>query len=111
MRNHFRYGLAASGLSVGLVLFLAPRASGQAAYGTIIGTATDPSGAAVANAQVTATDTEKGVSQTTTTNDSGNYTLSNLTPGDYKVTNEPQGFKTHVQASLPVIGGSSTILN
>src|SRR5260370_14992462 len=91
--------------------FLAQTANGQAAFGTIIGTATDPSGAGVPNVQVTATDTEKGVSQTTTTNDSGNYTLSNLTPGNYKVTLEAKGFKTLVQANLPVIVGSSTAMN
>ncbi len=91
--------------------FLARTANGQAAFGTIIGTATDSSGAGVPNAQVTATDTEKGVSQTATTNESGNYTLSNLTPGNYKVTIEAKGFKTFVQATLPVIVGSSTTLN
>src|SRR5712664_4272318 len=103
--------LAASLLVVASFGFLAQTANGQAAFGTIIGTATDPSGAGVPNVQVTATDTEKGVSQTTTTNDSGNYTLSNLTPGDYKVTIEAKGFKTYVQANLPVIVGSSTTLN
>ena len=111
MRSHFRYGLAASGLCVALVLFLAPKASGQAAFGTIIGTAADPSGAGVPNAQVMATDTEKGVSQTTSTNDSGNYTLSNLIPGNYKVTIEAKGFKSAVQANVPVIVGQSTTAN
>src|SRR5712664_1862613 len=103
--------LAASLLVVASFGFLAQTANGQAAFGTIIGTATDPSGAGVPNVQVTATDTEKGVSQTTTTNDSGNYTLSNLTPGNYKVTLEAKGFKTFVQENLPVIVGSSTTLN
>jgi outer membrane receptor protein involved in Fe transport len=111
MRKRFRQGLAASGLSVVLVLFLAPKASGQAAYGTIIGSATDTSGAGVPNAKVTATDTEKGTSQETSTNDSGNYTLSNLIPGNYKVTIEAKGFKTFAQENLPVIVGSSTTLN
>src|SRR5205807_6066134 len=90
---------------------LTPKVSGQAAYGTIIGTATDPSGAGVPKAKVTATDMEKGVSQETSTNDSGNYTFSNLIPGNYKVTIEAKGFKTYVQASMPVIVGSSTTMN
>jgi hypothetical protein len=87
------------------------KANGQAAYGTIIGTASDQSGAGVPDAVVTATDVEKGVSQTTTTNDSGNYTVSNLTPGNYKVAIEKKGFKTYVQENLPVIVGVSTPLN
>jgi len=109
--KHFRGSLAASLLCAACFVLLTRTANGQAAYGTIIGTASDPSGAGVPNAQVTATDTEKGVSQTTTTNDSGNYTLNNLTPGNYKVTVEAKGFKTFVQENLPVIVGSSTTLN
>ncbi len=109
--KRFRGSLAASLLCAACFVLLTRTANGQAAYGTIIGTASDPSGAGVPNAQVTATDTEKGVSQTTTTNDSGNYTLNNLTPGNYKVTVEAKGFKTFVQENLPVIVGSSTTLN
>src|SRR5258708_36570291 len=103
--------LAASLLIAASFGFLARTTNGQAAFGTIIGTATDPSGAGVPNGQVTATEVEKGVSQTTTTNESGNYTLSNLTPGNYKVSIEAKGFKTFVQGNLPVIVGSSTTLN
>lgn len=69
-----------------LVLFFAPKARGQAAYGTIIGTVQDPSGAAVPNATITVTDIGKGASRSTATNESGYYTVSNLVPGDYKVT-------------------------
>src|SRR5260370_13677710 len=91
--------------------FLTQTANGQAAFGTIIGTATDASGAGVPNAEVKATDIEKGVSQTTTTNDSGNYTFTNLTPGNYKVTVEAKGFKTSVQSNVAVIVGQSTTVN
>src|SRR6266850_1806547 len=95
--KRFRGILAASLLCAACFVFLTRTANGQAAYGTIIGTASDPSGAGVPNAQVTATDTEKGVSQTTTSNDSVNYTLSNLLPGAAKnpwqhgQTENPQG--------------------
>jgi hypothetical protein len=54
--KRFRGFLAANLLCVALLL-LTQKAHGQAAFGTIIGTATDSSGAAVPNAQVTATDT------------------------------------------------------
>ncbi len=103
--------LAASLLIAASFGFLAQTTNGQAAFGTIIGTATDPSGAGVPNAQVTATDIEKGVSQTTTTNDSGNYSFTNLTPGTYKITVEDKGFKTAVQSNVPVIVGQSTTVN
>jgi len=93
------------------VLSFEPKVSGQAAFGTIIGTVTDPTGGAVVGAQVTITDLGKGVSQTATTSDTGFYSVTNLTPGDYKVSVESKGFKTFVQANLPVIVGSSTTLN
>ncbi len=106
-----KYSLVVGALCAALVLFLAPQVRGQAAFGTIIGTVTDPSGAGVAGAKVTATDTAKGVSMDTTTNESGNYIFTNITPGDYKITVEAKGFKTLVQANAPVIIGQSTTAN
>jgi len=58
-----------------------PKAFAQAVYGSILGTITDPSGAAVGNAKVTVTDQRKGTSDTTTTNDSGNLQRHALDPG------------------------------
>ncbi len=61
-------------VGLGLLLLGAPvTAFGQAVYGNIVGTVTDASGAAVPNAKVTIVDTGKGVSFTTTTNSTGNY--------------------------------------
>src|SRR6266478_6037405 len=51
---------------------------GQAVYGSIIGTITDPQGAAVANAKVTVLDERKGTTDTTTSNESGNYSVTHL---------------------------------
>src|SRR6202165_2626826 len=66
---------------------------GQAVYGSILGTVTDPQGAAVANAKVTVLDQRKGTSDTTTTNDSGNYSVTHLIPDVYTVRVEAPGFK------------------
>ena len=65
----------------------------QAVYGSILGTVTDPQGAAVAGAKVTVTDQRKGTTDTTTTNDSGNYSVTHLVPDVYTVRVEGQGFK------------------
>ena len=111
MRNFLKFVVDVSALCFALILLLAPNALGQAAYGTIIGTVTDPSGAGVPVAKITVTDKEKGVFQSTTSNDSGYYTVGNLTPGDYKVSVEAKGFKTVVQENLQVIVGSSTTVN
>jgi len=98
-------------LCLALVLLVAPEALGQAAFGTIIGAVTDPSGAGVPNAKITVADKEKGVSVSATSNDSGYYTVSNLVPGDYEATIGAKGFKNVVRENLPVIVGSSTTVN
>jgi len=76
-----------------LVTLTAQPVWGQAVYGSIIGTVTDPQGAAVPNAKVTVLDQRKGTSDTTTTNDSGNYSVTHLIPDVYTVRVEAPGFK------------------
>ena len=77
-------------------LFASTSAYGQAVYGNIVGTVTDSSGAAVPNAKVTITDTNRGVSVNTTTNESGNFSQRFLIVGRYQVRVEAQGFKVTV---------------
>src|ERR1700730_14032285 len=80
-------------ICVCLVTLTAQPMWGQAVYGSIIGTITDPQGAAVANAKVTVIDQRKGTSDTTTTNDSGNYSVTHLIPDTYAVRVAAPGFK------------------
>jgi hypothetical protein len=87
--------LLASVVIFGLLCSVAvPMAFGQATSGNVIGTISDPSGAAVANAKVTVKSQTKGTAVETTTNGSGNYTVTHLIPDVYEVTIENQGFKT-----------------
>src|SRR5581483_3995301 len=79
------------------------RASAQAVFGSIDGTVTDPQGAAVAGANVTVTDQNKGTTQTTTTNESGNYSVTHLIPDSYSIKVEAQGFKTSEQKDVTVL--------
>lgn len=69
-------------------------ATGQAIYGNILGTVTDPSGAAVNGAKVTATSQSRNISVEADTNDSGNYSITHLIPDVYTVRVEASGFKT-----------------
>jgi hypothetical protein len=80
----------------------ASRASAQAVFGSILGTVTDPQGAAVPGAKVTVTDKNKGTTQQTTTNDSGNYSVTHLIPDLYSVKVEAQGFKSTEQQNVTV---------
>ena len=76
-----------------LCSFCVPGAYGQAVFGSILGTVTDPSGAAVANAKITVLDQAKGTTEQTTTNSSGNYSVTHLIPDVYTVRMEGAGFK------------------
>jgi Carboxypeptidase regulatory-like domain len=66
----------------------------QSDRGAIAGTVTDPSGAVVPNAKVTATNLDTNEVRETTTSDVGSYQLPELKAGPYKVVVESQGFKT-----------------
>ncbi len=79
-----------------------PAAFGQAVYGSILGTVTDPQGAAVAGAKVTVTDQRKGTSDAATTNADGNYSVTHLIPDTYTVRVEAAGFKTSEQKDVLV---------
>ena len=64
--------LALFALCISMVLFgLSGIASAQQVFGSIVGTVTDPSGAAVNNAKVTITDMQKGTKFEVDTNESG----------------------------------------
>ncbi len=73
--------------------FAVPSFSQTQVFGTISGTISDKSGAVVPGAQITITNKSTGLSQTTKTNDSGYYVLSNLPSGKYDVTAEKEGFQ------------------
>lgn len=60
---------------------------------TVLGTVTDPSGAAVPNAKVTLLNVQTGVSTQLTTDENGNYQFLNQRIGSYRVTAEAGGFK------------------
>jgi len=90
-------------LTVCVIFALASTAAlGQAVFGNIVGTSTDPQGAAVANVKVTVTSTTKDTSVSTTTNESGNYSVTHLIPDIYKVKFESAGFKAFEQGNVPV---------
>ena len=72
----------------------------QAVSATIVGTVTDTSGAVVAGAKVTLTETNTGVDRASVTNASGNFTYPNLPPGAYRVTVEMPGFKKEVHGGI-----------
>lgn len=77
-------------------------AFGQAVYGSVFGTITDPSGAAVPGATVTVTSATKGTKFETTTNADGNYSVTHLIPDTYNVRAEGAGFKAFETKNISV---------
>lgn len=67
---------------------------GQEVTAGIVGTVTDPSGAPINGAAVTATDKDRGTIWTAKTNDSGAYNLTRLPVGTYRLQVVAQGFAT-----------------
>ncbi|HKP73402.1 MAG TPA: TonB-dependent receptor [Pyrinomonadaceae bacterium] len=85
-----------------LVLVWAISASAQSDRGTITGTVTDPAGAIVVEAKVTATSLTTGEVREATTTDDGAYTLPELKAAPYRLTVEKAGFKTATVENIQV---------
>src|SRR5262245_54529114 len=87
-----------------VILFaaIAPRVSAQTLYGTLVGNITDPSGASIAGAKVSAANTATGFNREATTDDRGGYLFSDLQPGTYRITVTAQGFAGFTQTDAKV---------
>ncbi len=79
----------------------------QAIYGSVYGTVTDPSGAAVSSATVTVTDVQKGTTQTAVTNGTGNWSVDHLVPDDYIVKVDAPSFSSSTTNQLQVHADAS----
>jgi len=89
-------------LSLCWCLLWPPVARAQAVYGSIFGTVTDQSGAAVPGARMTITSVQKGTKSETTTNGTGNYSVTHLIPDEYELRSEAVGFKVIEYTNIPV---------
>jgi hypothetical protein len=90
------------GLLAAVFAGLAP-ANAQETTGSINGFVTDPSGAAVAGATVTATDATRGTAYPTQTNGDGAYYLTHLPIGKYAVKVEARGFQIAVHSAFDLV--------
>jgi len=94
----------------------------QTETGQVTGTVTDPQGAVVAGANITVASKDTGAMRSATTTGEGNFTVTNLKPGNYDVKVEGAGFaarlvpvqvtvgtKTTVDVELAVSGGGESV--
>jgi hypothetical protein len=86
-----------------LVLISFSEAFAQTTYATITGTIRDPSGAAVADAKVTATNSETGIVSTAQSNKDGVYTVTQLREGSYLVSVQAAGFSEALATDVVLV--------
>ena len=85
-------------LLAGAMLIVASALQAQVESGKVVGTVRDASGAVVAGAAVTVTETQTNAERKTASNNGGEYVVTELKPGTYTVKAERAGFKTAVEA-------------
>ena len=81
------------------------------AYGTILGTVTDNSGAVLANASVDVTNTATNVTNHVQTSSSGDYTAPSLQPGSYRVTVQVPGFQKSITSNVTLVVAQQARVN
>ena len=94
-----------------LMLCIPFGASAQGGRGGISGLVTDPAGASVSGAKVTALNTATGITLDSVTNDAGLYSFVSLNPGTYVVTVTQTGFEGLAQTNVSVTVDQVTTVN
>jgi hypothetical protein len=111
--KYFRL-LVGTGMTVALAAVMALQPSAAAAqslYGSVTGTVADGSGATVPGATVSIKNEATGLELTTTTDETGTYTIRNITGGTYTLRASLQGFKEFVQTGVPITAGGIVRIN
>jgi Carboxypeptidase regulatory-like domain len=83
----------------------------QVSTGTISGTVTDSSGAALPGVSVVVLDQDTGISRTVETDSQGHYSAVSLSLGHYRVTGTRDGFKTAVREGIQLTVGREEVVN
>ena len=96
-----------------LVLLAIQFAYGQAqsTSGDLKGTIVDPTGASIANAKITLTNAERGLTRNTVSDGEGGYNVPLLPPGVYRMRVEANGFKVQVLDEIAIRVGDSINLD
>jgi hypothetical protein len=92
-------------------MLFAIAAQAQTLDGTLRGEVSDPTGAVIAGAKVTATNVATNVSVDTTTTGAGTYNFPNLLPGTYTVAVEAPGFARYTREQVQVRTNQVTDVN
>src|SRR5687768_4901058 len=77
----------------------------------ISGSVRDQTGAVLPGVEITATQTETGISRNTITNETGSYVLPNLAIGPYRLEATLPGFRTFAQTGIVLEVNTSPVIN
>src|SRR5438093_7204965 len=114
-RKAISYGFLRASLTMTVVLLLvflsASPVRAQVDTGTILGTVTDASGAAINGAKMTLTNEGTSAALSTTTAPDGRYKFTPVRIGSYKLTASFQGFTTITQTNVVVNVGADVVVN
>lgn len=113
MFKELRFSQAAKlGVLLFIVILFVSAGSAQDGTASLRGTVTDPNGAVVPAATVSIANQETGTNRrTATTNESGDYVFTSLTPGMYRITVEAANFKTSVKENVKLSVGETQEFN
>jgi hypothetical protein len=81
-------------VGIGFLAAFINTCNGQSTFGSITGTITDPSGAAIPGAKITALNQDTGAGRSASAGSDGVYSITDLLPGTYTVRVETNGFST-----------------
>jgi hypothetical protein len=104
MRNSHGWGVRVALVCAVLLSMaaIAGTANAQTFRGTILGSVTDTTGAAITGAKVTVRNVDTGITRTTETNGEGEFNIPELQIGNYSVTVEKEGFQASVTTGVVV---------
>ncbi len=97
--------------TLGLLLFFCLRANAQVAGGSITGTVSNESGAAMPDVRISVKDVGTGLARTATSNTAGLYSVPDLSPGNFEMTVSASGFTTQLWTTIAVTAGVERVLN
>ena len=107
-RRHIRWIFTA--LAIMVISFMVPVLNAQTDTGSIIGTVTDPSGAVIPSANVTATSLDNGLQLSAVSNGAGEFTILAVPRGNYKVVAAAKGFQTESTAVTVTVTAAQSVI-
>lgn len=100
LRSFFSRTVVPAAMILMLIAAVVNSLPAQTSTATLTGRVIDTTGAVVPGVEITVVDLQRNLTRVTVSSSSGQYTLTALNPGDYKVSAELPGFKRFVLESL-----------